>query len=256
MRHDVRHLLPQHVPLRRGRQQQHGRLLANPTGPAADWAAVYVGAGAIAQGGPNQREIMGVSCPSAQLCVAVSFEGLVYTSTDPTGAASAWSTAPGGGTVQITGASCPSASRCLAVDDNGDAIASTEPTAAGSWELTKVAPYPGPEEVAGNGMFGVSCPTGTLCAVGGVGRPDLHQRRPLRRIGPARQEEGRRHRKRPKRPRVTIAKGPEPGTAIHGNTTCHPTRYPDCIKHVPVTSTPPQSLQRSAYRSDPLKSPG
>src|SRR4051794_11329545 len=47
-----------------------------PTGDASNWKVVHAGAGEISIG-PNQRQIRAISCPSTQLCVAVTFEGLI-----------------------------------------------------------------------------------------------------------------------------------------------------------------------------------
>ncbi|HEX5525983.1 MAG TPA: hypothetical protein VFX44_02160 [Solirubrobacterales bacterium] len=162
----------------------------------------------------------GVSCPATSLCVSGDAIGHLLVSTNPTGGPSAWPTMPGGGTVQITGASCPSLSRCAVVDNNGDVITSTDPTAGpGSWSLTNVAPYPGIEETAANGMFGVSCPTTGLCAVAGKDGQIFTSADPFTESSEPIKKKSARHRKRPKRPRVTIARGPEPGTEIHGHAT-------------------------------------
>ncbi|MFI5027670.1 MAG: hypothetical protein ACHQCF_01650 [Solirubrobacterales bacterium] len=41
-------------------------------------------------GAPSYRKLHGVSCPSPRLCVAVTFDGYVFSSTDPTGGAGDW----------------------------------------------------------------------------------------------------------------------------------------------------------------------
>lgn len=178
-------------------------------------------AGAWRQVEPTGTEggFFGVSCPGISLCVSGDAIGHMLVSANPDGGPSAWSTVPGGASVQITGVSCPSLSRCAVVDSNGDVITVADPAPKpGGWTLINVAPYPGIDETAPNGMFGVSCPTTGLCAVAGkegqifVGvDPFGEQPEPIKKKAP-------RHRKRPKRPRTTIARGPSPGTEIHGRT--------------------------------------
>jgi hypothetical protein len=114
--------------------------------------------------------IDGVSCASEILCVAVGYEGSVFTSTDPTGGAGAWSVSdvntPGSGT-HLTAVSCPSASLCVAVSGGNGAAAgrvltSSDP-ASESWQAIQL---PGSPD-----LRGVSCATPALCvAVAKEGR--------------------------------------------------------------------------------------
>jgi hypothetical protein len=103
-----------------------------------------------------------VSCASEALCVAVGYEGSVFTSTDPAGGAGAWSVSdvntPGSGT-HLTAVSCPSASLCVAVSGGNGAAAgrvltSSDP-ASESWQAIQL---PGSPD-----LRGVSCATPTLC---------------------------------------------------------------------------------------------
>jgi hypothetical protein len=103
-----------------------------------------------------------VSCAGEGLCVAVGYEGSVFTSTDPTGGAKSWSVSdvntPGNGT-HLTAVSCPSTSLCVAVSGGNGAAAgrvltSSDP-ASGSWQ---VAQLPGAPD-----LRGVSCATPALC---------------------------------------------------------------------------------------------
>ncbi|HET9198854.1 MAG TPA: hypothetical protein VFN92_11450 [Solirubrobacterales bacterium] len=111
-----------------------------------------------------------MSCPTAGLCVAVGYEGSVFTSTDPTGGAGAWRVSDvneGPGAAHLTAVSCPSVSLCVAVSGGyggsaGRVFASTDP-AAGGWQMAQLAGFPD--------LRGVSCATPTLCvAVAKEGR--------------------------------------------------------------------------------------
>lgn len=111
-----------------------------------------------------------VSCASEALCVAVGYEGSVFTSTDPAGGAGAWSVSdvntPGSGT-HLTAVSCPSASLCVAVSGGygaaaGRVLTSSDP-ASESWQAIQL---PGSPD-----LRGVSCATPELCvAVAKEGR--------------------------------------------------------------------------------------
>lgn len=111
-----------------------------------------------------------ISCPTEGLCVAVGYEGSVYTSTDPTGGAGTWSVTDlkgGSNATHLTSVSCPSASLCLAVSGGygeaaGRVLTSTDP-ASGSWQATQLDGSPD--------LRGVSCATPSLCvAVAKEGR--------------------------------------------------------------------------------------
>ena len=133
----------------------------DPAGGAGSWEVAFPGGG-----GPdssNQRQIKGVSCPSPQLCVAVTFEGLIYASTDPTGGDGAWSIADLsaiGPNMHMYGISCPSPAFCAVAAGDGKILTSTNPTGgAGAWSLIQLE---GPLE-----LRGVSCTSPALCVVVG-----------------------------------------------------------------------------------------
>jgi hypothetical protein len=120
---------------------------------------------------PKDRRIRSVSCPSAGLCVAVTFEGYVYSSTDPTGSADDWRVADldgDGRDTHLMSVSCPTVSLCVAVsgerNTSGKVLTSTNPTGgAAAWTVTQLDPE--------LGLRGVSCGTPTLCvAVAQQGR--------------------------------------------------------------------------------------
>ena len=109
------------------------------------------------------NSLRGVSCPTADLCVAVDSANPsnVLTSTNPTGGAGTWGADPVGisGFQSFSAVSCPSASLCVAVDGAGVAYSSTDP-AASVWTDSGVVPV-------NNGLSAVSCPTVNLCVGGG-----------------------------------------------------------------------------------------
>ena len=112
-------------------------------------------------------QIRGVSCPSTGLCVAASFEGDVYSSTNPTGPVAAWKVVPLSAenepNVHMGGISCPSPSLCVAAAYGGKVAVSTNPTGDQSaWTVVELAvPYD---------LRGISCASVSLCvAVGNEG---------------------------------------------------------------------------------------
>ncbi len=129
------------------------------------WRSVYVDEG-VFTGSPNQRLIKGVACPTAQLCIAVSFQGKILTSTEPTGPASAWSVAdldPSGPNTHLYGISCPTSGFCVAVAGSGEIATSTDPTGgADAWSIPHLS-----EPLQ---LRGISCTSVSFCvAVGDSG---------------------------------------------------------------------------------------
>jgi hypothetical protein len=120
---------------------------------------------------PKGRRIRSVSCPSANLCVAVTGEGYVYSSTNPTGSGDDWRVADldgDGRDTHLLSVSCPTASLCVAVSGerytSGKVLTSTDPTGgASAWTVTQLDDS--------LDLRGVSCGTPTLCvAVAQQGR--------------------------------------------------------------------------------------
>ncbi len=137
-----------------------GKIVAstNPAGPASSWGP------AVAPAGVNG--LNGVDCPSVSLCVTGN-AGQILTSTSP--ATSAWNVVTAGSGLPVKGVSCPALTACAAVDNNADAIVSSNPTGgAGAWSFSNVIPAPLTPEGGPNGMFGISCPTTSLCAAVGT----------------------------------------------------------------------------------------
>jgi hypothetical protein len=148
-----------------------------PTGDLAQWHVVNlpypIGPGkSCVAGEPGCHEggggFNGVSCASQKLCVAVSGDGFLYVSTEPTAGADAWSpTVIGEGKLSLTAVSCASPSLCVAVAggpnaSNGKVLTSTSPT-SGSWQMTQLS--------SSLNFRGVSCATPSFClAVTGEGQ--------------------------------------------------------------------------------------
>lgn len=133
----------------------------DPTGGPSAWKSVGAPAG--------ESALDGISCPSPALCVTGN-AGQILTSTDPAVPGS-WKAQPAGTGLPVTGLSCPLISACVAVDNNSDVIVSTDPTGGQeAWSFENVLPYgfTGKDgEFRGNGMFGISCPTTSLCVAVG-----------------------------------------------------------------------------------------
>lgn len=171
-----------------------------------------------------QGALFGVSCPSLGLCVSGNTLGNLVLSTNPTNAASAWTTTDGGGSVQITAADCPSTSRCVVVDSNGDVLTSTNPTGGpGDWTFANVLPYPGVDETEANHMFGLSCPSISFCAVAVNGGQIYTTDDPFAESPVPVSKGKKKKRKRPKRPRTTIAAQPPPAVQHDGRK--YPARF-------------------------------
>ena len=150
----------------------------DPTGGSDAWSYRYVGDGPWPKTDqwPTQtisgKPIRGLSCPSPSLCVGVTEQGNIYSSTDPTGPASAWRTVEidgdTGRNTHLYGVSCPTVSLCVAVsgkrEDTGRIFTTTDPT--GSVDAWRSIGLPEPFE-----FRAVSCPSASLCvAVGSDGR--------------------------------------------------------------------------------------
>ncbi len=143
--------------------------LATSTDPASSMWQKVIGEGRMTGDGnhrspPNQHDdpILGVSCASESLCVAVDAAGNAITSTNPTSSQSIWSIAPVE-TQPIWGISCPSSSLCVAIDHAGDVLTTTDPaTIAPTWAVTDVDGI--------SHLTGISCASESLCvAVDAVG---------------------------------------------------------------------------------------
>jgi hypothetical protein len=163
-----------------------------------------------------QGSLYGASCPSPTLCVSGNLLGNLVVSTNPIGPTGSWDVIDGGGAVQITDTDCPSPTWCVAIDNNADVLTSTNPTGGPSdWTFTNVLPYPFVDQTQANGMFGVSCPSVSFCAVAGAKGQILTSADPFAVTPVSVKAPGKgKRKKRPKRPRVTIARAPTNGIEI------------------------------------------
>lgn len=135
----------------------------NPASHPGTWQSVDLGGLA--------GEFQGIDCPSAALCVAVNYWGDIYTSTNPTGDAGAWTRiagvdpdATGWGSTGDTAVSCASVSLCAVVGTSGNVLTSTNPAGgAGAWSVTQVGPDPTGSPPSG-ALTAISCPSASLCA--------------------------------------------------------------------------------------------
>jgi hypothetical protein len=142
---------------------------SNPSGGASAWNIVepgQIGDSSDNQYQPdpsNYRTIRGISCPTPGLCIAVTFDGFVYSSTDPTGGDGAWRVTDidgKGRDTHLMSVSCPSPSLCVAVSGDrytaGKILSSTNPTAGPvAWFVVQL------DETLD--LRGVSCPSPSLC---------------------------------------------------------------------------------------------
>jgi hypothetical protein len=183
---------------------QEGRMVAsdNPTGGAGEWREL------TAPGAPENLE--GVSCLGAAsvFCVVGEQNGNLLSSNSP--GSGGWQSVNGGGSILIRSVDCISAAACVAVDDNGSVLTSTKPAGGpGSWSFQNLVPYVEQEEGKAvlNALFGVSCPSTSLCVLAGANGFLLTSTDPFSAPGPppiARPH--RRHRKGP-RTILTRARG-------------------------------------------------
>jgi hypothetical protein len=131
----------------------------DPAGGEAQWHTVgpsqFVGSGNEVSPPYYADPILGVSCASQALCVAVDAAGNVVTSTNPASTESIWRISPADAHL-LHGISCPSASFCAAVDDAGDVVTSSDPAASTpTWTVSDVD--------GANAIAGVSCASESLC---------------------------------------------------------------------------------------------
>jgi hypothetical protein len=129
---------------------------ADPTGGSSAWAVAKIDNEPEAPyTEPNLLNEVSCPKPAGSLCVAVGASG-IFTSSDPTGGADAWTQVSGVGE-QAHAVSCPSTSLCVAsYGSNGEIATSTDPTGgAGAWKVAQVD--------GANPIVGLSCPSESLC---------------------------------------------------------------------------------------------
>jgi hypothetical protein len=121
-----------------------------PTAGPAAWSSAAV----AASGG-----LQDVSCaqPAGSLCVAVG-PGGIFTSTEPTGGASAWRHVSG--SAAPSSVSCPSDGLCVA-GDGEEILISTNPEATTAWQLSTLPSKPA------FALELLSCASASLCVAAG-----------------------------------------------------------------------------------------
>jgi hypothetical protein len=122
----------------------------DPAGGPGTWTATKI---------DGVSELIAISCPAAQFCVAIDGLGTVVTSTDPTGGAAAWQVSEVAATFWVTAINCPTVHLCVAVDEHGGVVTSTHPTGGtDAWTRTTLDGSPF--------LMSVSCPSATFCIAG------------------------------------------------------------------------------------------
>jgi hypothetical protein len=144
----------------------------DPTGPARMWRARLVDQAATNASGTIGPLFVGISCPSARLCVGLDETGSVVVSADPGGRRPTWrferldnpfGLALPGVSGPAGGVSCVSTRLCV-IASGLSIVTSTDPLGpASGWVASRVEPVPRLFE-------GVTCRSSTLCiAVDDVG---------------------------------------------------------------------------------------
>lgn len=143
-----------------------------PVGGAGGWTVFHADNGIEFEcyhyggSGPScQPVLVGVSCASGSLCVAVDDAGNVISSTAPGSGSSAWGGASPDVSVpaaySLNGISCPSLSLCVAVDGYAEEVVTWNPAAS---PLTRTAAG---IDGNGSGLGGVWCSFPSLCFASG-----------------------------------------------------------------------------------------
>lgn len=131
----------------------------DPTGGRKKWKAAHIDSATSINGLFPQASLEDVSCTSGMMCAAVDNGGNVFTSTDPTGGARAWTRHNLNLGYSLSHIACPSISLCVALGANGNIAWSTNPAAGTStWTVMQTDP--------GHTLTSLSCPSAKLCVVG------------------------------------------------------------------------------------------
>ena len=79
--------------------------------------------------------LIGVSCPTASFCAAAGADGVLYTTTDPTGGQVAWTATPFPATEAMHDLSCSAALTCGAATSTGFAMSTNPAGGTGAWTV-------------------------------------------------------------------------------------------------------------------------
>jgi hypothetical protein len=122
-------------------------------GPAAAWVPLGMPIG--------ETPLLGVDCLSEFLCT-VGAEGKVLVSTEPTVAATSWLATTLPNRFQIVNTECVQTNLCILSSNNGEMTATGNPVGGpGAWLTEHLI------KGVTNALFGLSCPTETLCVAAG-----------------------------------------------------------------------------------------
>ncbi len=100
--------------------------------------------------------ILGISCPTINLCIGVDSTGDIIYSVNPTEGGSTYNIVNVDLSTAITSISCPNVSLCVAVDKRGNILSSLNPTGQlSSWNVDYADP--------GHSIVSISCPSSSLC---------------------------------------------------------------------------------------------
>jgi hypothetical protein len=104
----------------------------------------------------ERHKLIGITCPTARLCVAFDGVGNVAMSSAPFSAHPAWRLASVDRKSGLTGIACPSVALCVGYDASHQLVASRDPGAGKpAWRSFPIDPH--------NMISGLACPTAHLC---------------------------------------------------------------------------------------------
>ena len=129
---------------------------ANPSAGPSAWTATTPLVPPAYSHSPGERYAT-VSCPSSSFCIATEYNGDVFTSTNPTGGAAAWTATNLNDLYGLSAVACGSTSLCAVADGHGNVLTSANPLAgATAWTTTNID--------GTNALTGIACPSASLCA--------------------------------------------------------------------------------------------
>ena len=103
-------------------------------------------------------DIIGISCPSAALCIAIDTKGSMARSTNAFDVHPTWNVSPITSGAAFVAVSCPTTSWCAAVDAAGLLWWSTSPASTDTWTATSAS-------VDDAAISGLACPSPDQCLV-------------------------------------------------------------------------------------------
>jgi hypothetical protein len=125
---------------------------SDPAGGASTWQPTQL-SGTSSTG-------VGISCPTATLCVITRADGTIATSTNPTGGTSAWPVTQVDPGHALDGVVCSAEPRCFMTDSADTVFTSGDPTGgSGAWTRSSRTPA----------FLSGACPTSSLCVTVGIG---------------------------------------------------------------------------------------